>query len=116
MGRIKVNQASIWLTLLGGGIITYLLRLSFILLMDKWQLPNLLQRGLRYVPPAVLSAIIFPELIYRNGMVDFSLHNLRLIAGLVAILVAWRRKNLVLAIAVGMGVLLALQWLLPKGW
>lgn len=102
--------------MLVGGAITYLLRLSFILIMDRWQPPLLLQRALRYVPAAVLSAIIFPELLMRHGAIDVTFHNLRLIAGALAVWVAWRFKNLVLAIAVGMGVLLTLQWLLPNGW
>jgi branched-subunit amino acid transport protein len=100
----------IWLTITIAGLLTFLTRLSFFLLLDHWQPPEVLRRGLRYVPPAVLSAIIFPELLIRNGSLDFSLGNYRLLAGLVAVVVGWRTRNIFLTIAAGMAVLYALQW------
>ena len=101
----------IWLTLIIAGILTYLTRLSFIAMLDRWQLPPIVMRALRFVPPAVLSAIIFPELLIRGGSIDFSLQNTRLIAGLVAALVGWKSRNILLTIAAGMGALYLLQWL-----
>ena len=53
--------------MLGIGAITYGIRLSFILLWGKITLPPALQRSLRFVPPAVLSAIIFPEILRHGG-------------------------------------------------
>jgi branched-subunit amino acid transport protein len=97
---------TIWLILLAGGVITYALRLSFIVLLERVQMPSIVQRALRFVPPAVLSAIIFPELLMANGVLDVSLSNLRLVAGVVAVVVAWKTKNALLTVAVGMAVLL----------
>jgi branched-subunit amino acid transport protein len=54
------------------------------------------------VPPAVLTAIVVPELLYRNDQIDVSLTNARLLAGLIAIVVAWRTKNALITIGVGM--------------
>ncbi|NPV74741.1 MAG: AzlD domain-containing protein [Anaerolineae bacterium] len=102
----------IWLIIVLGGILTYLIRLSFILLFGQMKIPALAQRSLRFIPPAVLSAIIFPELLVQSGQVNLSAGNLRLLAGLVAALVAWRTRNAVLTILAGMGALLALQALL----
>lgn len=104
-------MAQIWLTLILGGILTYLIRLSFIALMDKWLLPPIVLRALRFVPPAVLSAIIFPELLYRSGSFDFSFNNYRLISGVIAALVGWKTRNIFLTIAAGMASLYLLQWL-----
>jgi branched-subunit amino acid transport protein len=101
----------IWLTLIIAGILTYLTRLSFIAMLDRWQLPPIVLSALRFVPPAVLSAIIFPELLIRGGNIDVSLQNTRLIAGLVAALVGWKSRNILLTIAAGMGALYLLQWL-----
>ena len=103
---------NIWLTMIIAGIITYGIRLSFIMLFGKKDISEPIRRGLRFVPPAVLTAIIFPELLYNNGSLDVSLTNMRLIAGILAALVAWRTKNIVLTILVGMGILIILQWLL----
>lgn len=94
------------------GVITFGFRLSFIALMDKLQLPPLLQRALRFVPAAALTAIITPELFLRDGAIFISPMNARLIAGVIAIVVAWRTKNTLLTIAVGMLALWLLQWII----
>jgi branched-subunit amino acid transport protein len=99
-----------WLTLVICGIGTYAIRLSFIALFGRMQMPDLLQRALRLVPPAVLSAIVFPELLMKSGQLDLSFSNTRLIAGLVAILIAWRTHNTLLTIVIGMALLWLLQW------
>ena len=93
------------------GLITFGFRLSFIALMDKLRLPLVLQRALRFVPAAALTAIITPELFIQNGAIFISPANVRLIAGVIAVIVAWRTKNTLLTIAVGMIALWILQLL-----
>ncbi|GAB4547290.1 MAG: hypothetical protein Fur002_23120 [Anaerolineales bacterium] len=100
---------NVWLVMLAGGALTFGMRFSFIYLFGKFQIPETLRRALHYVPPAVLSAIIFPELLMRSGQLDFSFHNTRLLAGLVAALVAWFSKNTLLTILAGMLALLLLH-------
>ena len=102
---------NIWLTFLAAGLVTYAIRLSFILMVGQREVPELLRRALRFVPPAVLTAIIFPELLAHSGQLDFSLHNPRLLAGLLAALVAWRTRSPLLTIVVGMLALWILQGL-----
>lgn len=84
------------------GLLTFLTRLSFIALLGRSEPPKLLVRALRLVPPAVLSAIVFTEVIVRDGATDLSLANHRLLAAALAALVAWRTRNVLLTIAVGM--------------
>ena len=103
---------SLWLTMLFAGLVTYLIRLSFILIVGQRPVPPLVRRALRLVPPAVLTAIVFPELFMPSGQLDLSFGNARLLAGLVAVLVAWRTKNAVLTIIIGMLVVWGLQALL----
>ncbi len=103
---------TLWLTLALMGLVTYALRLSFIALLERWEIPPLLRRGLRFVPPAVLSAIIFPEVLQPGGALDLSANNARLFAGLLAALVAWRTKNVTLTIVAGMGALWLWQFFL----
>jgi branched-subunit amino acid transport protein len=91
------------------GLVTFATRLSFIALLGRVETPPLLTRALRFVPPAVLSAIIFPELLVRDGTLRLGLGNARLIAGVIAAAVAWRTRNVLLTIAVGMGALWILQ-------
>lgn len=99
----------LWIVFAAGGILTYLTRLSFIALFGRYQVPDIIQRSLRFVPPAVLSAIIFQELIIHDGTVNLSLTNLRLWAGLIAAVVAWRTHQPLLVIVSGMGALLLLM-------
>jgi branched-subunit amino acid transport protein len=101
---------SLWLIFLAAGLLTYAMRLSFILLWGKIDVPTWLQRALRFVPPAVLTAIFFPEMFMPGGVLDLTPGNTRLIAGTLAALVAWRTRNIVLTILVGMGVLLFIQY------
>jgi branched-subunit amino acid transport protein len=100
---------SIWLILLATGFITYGIRLSLIVLYGKQEMPARFQQALRYVPPAVLSAIIFPEVFLTGGELNLSFDNPRLLAGVLAALVAWWTKNIVLTIVIGMSALLILQ-------
>jgi len=100
---------NIWLVMILGGLVTFATRLSFILLLDRIKVPDWFRRGLRFVPVAVLSAIILPELTNPNGTLLLSWRNPQLLAGAVAILVAWRTKNVILTIVVGMAALLILR-------
>jgi branched-subunit amino acid transport protein len=102
-----------WLVLILGGLGTYLIRLSFILIFQHVEIPAYMERILRLVPPAVFSAIVLPELLVRDGTIQFSFFNLRLIAGLLATVVALRTRNVLLTIAVGMIILWLLQHFVP---
>lgn len=55
----------LWLIVLAMGGLTYAIRAAPILLLGRMNLPAIVLRALRYVPPAVLSAIVFPEQIGR---------------------------------------------------
>ena len=103
---------NIWLIMIIAGLATFATRLSFILLLDRIRVPDWFRRGLCYVPVAVLSAIILPELTSPTGSLFLSWRNPQLLAGMVAILVAWRTKNVLLTIAVGMAALLAIKLVL----
>jgi branched-subunit amino acid transport protein len=100
---------NIWLVMLLGGVLTFGMRMSFIYLFGRFEIPALVKRALRFVPPAVLSAMIAPALFMPNNKLDLGLDNHRLLAGVVAVLVAWRTKNTVLTILAGMAALLILQ-------
>jgi branched-subunit amino acid transport protein len=106
------DYTHIWLTFIAAGLLTFFTRWSFIALLDKLNAPAWLARALRFVPVAVLPAIIVPDLVLRGGALALTLGNERLIAGLIAITVAWRTKNTLLTIGVGMAALLVLRVLI----
>ncbi len=105
---------NIWLVMLLGGLITFGMRFSLIYLLaeSRFEVPETIRRALHYVPPAVLSAIIFPELFLPSGTLDLSLMNTRLLAGLIAILVAWFSRNTLITILAGMLALFLLKLIL----
>jgi len=98
-----------WIMLFSG-LVTYTTRLSFILFVGHRQIPHHLLRALRFVPPAVLTAIIVPEVVMPGGNLNFSFGNPRLLSGLLAVVVAWKTRNVVWTILVGMLTLWLLQY------
>lgn len=108
-----MSAAAIWSLFLAIGLGTVLLRLSFIYLFGKIEMPEWLRRALRFVPASVLAALVFPALTHPAGHFDLSPHNLRLLAGLGGALVAWKTRNVLLTIAVGMALLWILQLIFP---
>jgi branched-subunit amino acid transport protein len=106
-----MNGLNIWLLFFALAIGTFALRFSFIYLFGKVDMPDWLRRALRYVPASVLAALVFPALIYPNGTLDISLNNIHLLAGLGGAVVAWRTKNILWTIVVGMVLFWTLQLL-----
>lgn len=105
---------ALWLMLLVIGVVTYAIRLSCIGLLGQREMPALLLKALRFVPLTVLPAIILPQLFLRNNTLALSLQNPRWMAGLLAAIVAWRTRNVLLTIAVGMIGLWVLQFVLAR--
>ena len=100
---------TIWWVMILGGLATFAIRAFFILLVGQREIPPLLRRALYFIPPAVLTAIILPELVLPRGSLDLSPTNPNLLAGLVAVLVAWRTRSVLLTIVIGMAVFWLLQ-------
>ena len=91
------------------GALAFLLRFSFIGGSRFLPKSEKFQHVLRYVPPAVLAAIIAPEIFAHNGAVSLGLENLRLWAALVAVATAYLTRNTLATIAAGMAALWCLQ-------
>lgn len=102
---------TLWLIVFAMAALTFYQRASFLLLPERVQLPPLLVRALRYVPAAVLTAIWAPELLLRDGVPSLSLGNERLLAGLVAIGVAWRWRVTFGTILAGLAALHLFDWI-----
>lgn len=103
------TELSLWLTVAGMGLVTYLTRLVPILALGRLRLPRGVYQAMRYIPVAVLAAIILPELLVRDGVPALTPTNSRLWAGLAAAVVAWRFHRILLTVAVGMVVLWGLE-------
>ncbi len=89
--------------LIGGmAVVTFGIRYTLFAAAEQIRLPESLAQSLKYVPPAVLTAIIVPSVLMPAGTIDVSPQNAYLIAALVAFIVGWFRENLLLTIVSGM--------------
>ncbi len=82
--------------------VTYIPRLLPLWLLTVKPLPPLVVSWLRYVPVAVLSAMLLPDLLLVEGALDFSARNLFLWAAFPTLLVAWKTRSLFGSVTVGM--------------
>ncbi len=94
-------------------LVTFAIRYSMFALAGRYEFPAWLINALRYVPPAVLTAIIVPAVLIPQGnAINLSLSNPYLGGALVALAVGWFSQNLLLTIVVGMVSFLGWQWFL----
>lgn len=101
----------VWGTLLLIGVLTFAYRFALIFFLARIALPPWIGAALRFVPIAALTALTVPELLAPGGTIAVTWQNERLLAGLLAMAVAWRTKNVFLTIGLGMISLYCLQWL-----
>jgi branched-subunit amino acid transport protein len=98
----------LWTVIVAVGAINYASRLSFIAFFARRSMPPLLARALRYVPAAMLTALIVPMILTPESDAAF---NPRIAAALVGSVVAWTTRSTPKTIAAGMAALWTLQWL-----
>lgn len=101
-------MSRIWTAIVLIGIGTFGMRASFLAFAHRLvDVPPGVQRILRQIPSAALASIVTPALLRPEGRLDL-LHG-RLLAGVLAGLIAWRTRNIALTLVVGMGLLMAID-------
>jgi branched-subunit amino acid transport protein len=100
---------SFWLVLIAAGLVTFLMRLSFIAAEGRFTAPAWFRAMLPFVPVATLTALVAPALVRPGGVWDLSPGSPRLVAGAIAIAVAAWKRNALLTIAVGFGAFVVLR-------
>jgi len=95
----------VWMLITGLAAIAFVSRAIFVVPGSRLSLPPTVERVLRYAPAAALVAIIVPDLFRLEGVVTLSLDNPRVMAGVVAVVVAARTRNILMTIASGMAAL-----------
>jgi branched-subunit amino acid transport protein len=105
-----MDQTTIFLTIAGMGLVTYLTRLLPVWLLSSRTLPPLMIAWLRFVPVAVLAALLLPSITVQEGRVNLGLDNLFFWAAIPAILVAWKTRSFFGTVLLGMGLVALLRW------
>lgn len=102
----------VWLLVAGVSLVTFGLRASFLLGIDRiGDLPPAVERVTPFVPTAVLAALVAPNVFLVEGALALGPGNERLVAGLLAFGVAWYTENVLATVGVGMVALWVLLWM-----
>lgn len=97
-----------WL-IFGMFVITFGIRFIMFAFAGKITFPIWMQQSLRFVPPAVLTAIIVPSVVMPSGTIDFSVDNVYLLAAIISVVISLVTKSLLKTIFFGMLVFLLLK-------
>lgn len=92
-------------------LVTFGVRYPVLALVGRIKLPAVVERALKFVPVAVLSALSAPIVLINDGNWNITPFNAYLVASIVAILVAWKTRHLLLTIVIGMLVFLCVRLL-----
>lgn len=100
-----------WVLIATIGVLTFAIRGSFIALFGRLdEVPPGVERTLRFVPAAVLAALVGPALLTVDPATGVLAYD-KLVAGVVAALVAWRTENVLATMTTGMVALWAVRFL-----
>ena len=97
----------LWAVIVVVGALNYASRLSFIAFFARRAMPPLLARALRFVPAAMLTALVVPMVVAHGGTTDFG--DPRVPATLVAAVVAFFTRSTLWTLVAGMAALWLLQ-------
>ena len=110
-GALKV-----WVVILAVGALNYASRLSFIAAFGRRSMPAWLARALKFVPAAMLTALVLPMIVAAPTATALAWANPKALAAVAATVVAFHTRSTLKTLAAGMLALWSLQWLLgPHG-
>lgn len=89
----------IWIIILGGSIVTMLPRVLPIMFVSKINLNDRVSKFLKFIPIAILSALVVSELFISNNRLYINTYEI--IAIIPTLIVAIIKNNLLLTVIVG---------------
>ncbi len=102
------------LLIIGMALVTYIPRALPLMLLSQRRLNPVIERWLKLIPPAVLAALLAPELLLRtqSGVPSLfiSPHNVMLMAALPCFLVAWFTRSFMGTVLTGMACVALLRY------
>lgn len=99
-----MTDATFIFTLAGMLFVTYLPRVLPAMLLQGRALHPFLTAWLKYVPVAVLAALLLPSLLVAEGRFNLAWDNLYLWAAIPAGMMALKTRSMFITVLVGMGV------------
>lgn len=95
--------ASEFFLIAGMAAVTFGIRFFLFALADRIRMAPWLEASLRFIPPAVLTAIVLPAVLLPKGDWDLSASNPYLVSAGVAAAAGVVTRNLLATIAIGLG-------------
>ena len=102
-------RSEMFLIIAGMAIVTFATRFASVAILGQKKMPPALERWLRHIPTGILTALIVPTLLLPKGYIDLSFDNHYLLAGLVAAAAAWKSRNMIATLVLGLGTMLLLR-------
>lgn len=102
----------IWTAIVLMTLSTLITRSGFFLFGHAVKLPPRLRHALSYAPAAAMAAIVIPDLVAAGGVVDISLANPKLLAGIGGAIFFMATRHLLGTIVVGMALFTVLRLML----
>jgi branched-subunit amino acid transport protein len=94
-----------WIVIVSVGLLNYLSRLSFIAFFANRSMPPLLARALKFVPAAMLTALVVPMVAATPSLAGGIQIDARLPAAALAVVVAYRVRGTIATLVTGMAAL-----------
>ena len=104
-----MSRASFWLVIAVVGMGTVLMRTVPIMAHGRVRTPPVLARLLKHVPAAALTALIVPSTLYLRLNGSYEVSPDRIAAAAIAVFVAYKTRNVIATLVVGMAALWAIQ-------
>ncbi len=107
-----MSEWYVWAAILLMTLSTLLTRSGFFLFGHAVKLPPRLKHALSYAPAAAMAAIVIPDLVVARDVVDISLANPKLLAGIGGAIFFAATRHLLGTIVAGMALFTVLRWML----
>lgn len=102
-------RTEFFMIFIGMGVVTFFTRFPFMASLKDGPLSRQLQKLASPIPIAILTSLIVPAIFAPKGHLQLSIANHYLIAGIVSVLIAYKTRNAICTIALGMAVIFVLR-------
>ncbi len=82
-------------------LVTYIPRVLPLLILTRIEIPEIIIRWLRFIPVAILAALLTPGILIVEGKLMLNYHNVFLLAAVPTFIVGIYKKNIFLTVILG---------------
>lgn len=100
-----------FLVVFGMAVVTFGIRYLLFAVHDRIDFSPIIKRSLKFIPPAVLTAITLPIVLMPEDKLDVSLANPYLLASILAVIAGIVSRNLLVTILLGLAGFFVFHWL-----